>query len=474
MRRQPGQPVVVLLCLLWALAAALPAGAQDVPRDPEAELVFEQGLEAFEAGDYGMAYRRFRHLYERLPLNRKTTAAVLMAGKAAYREGDLDRAERVLTALVDGFPTTTYADEARETLGFVRQAREAEISRPEVLTLGIALPLRSSDVSLTQSMFNGLRIAVEAHNEARPDRPARMVFRDTRGTAAGAAEAVRSLAVEGVDVIVGPIYSEEAEAAGAAAERAGVLLVAPLATDESVSEARDWVFQANPTYTMRGRLMARFALDNLRLRRFGIAAELGEYGERLAEGFQDEVIGRGGDVAFFRLLDDASAWAALPEAVGSPLGTVDALYLPVTGRRARQSVREVLVALQGTSARPRVLGNGEWADLNTQARADLFGATYTSDFHVGAPTDATRAFESRYAALAGRAPSGQARRLAYTGYDVTRFVLAALADAEAGPDALRAAPRYEGLGLRIDFEGGNVNEAIFFMRYRAGNSELLK
>lgn len=467
----PRLSLVLLLC-----AFAAPAFAQEttIPRNDEAELVFEQAIEAFEAGDYGMAYRRFRLVYERYELNRRTTAALLMAGKAAYREGDYDQAVRVLTALVESFPTTTYADEARETIGFARQAIDEGVQEPHVFSLGVVLPLRGADVALTQALFNGLYLAVEAHNEARPDRPARMIFRDSQGTATGGAEAVTALAREGVDAIIGPLYSDEAGAAGRAAEAANVVLLAPLATDEAVSEGRAFVFQANPTFTMRGRLMARFAIDNLRLSRFGIAAQLGEYGERLAEGFQEEALARGADVRFFSLLEPPATWSELLGNVA--LRDIEALYLPVTGGRAAQSIREVLADLQETGARPRVLGNAEWQGLNAQTQADLFSTTFTNDFYVGAASEAVAAFDRRYAERSGSAPDGQLRRLAYTGYDVTRFLLSALADAPAGgfPDALRAAPPYEGLGLRLDFEEGNVNEAIYFMRYRAGSVELLR
>jgi hypothetical protein len=42
------------------------------------------------------------------------------------------------------------------------------------------------------------------------------------------------------------------------------------------------------------------------------------------------------------------------------------------------------------------------------------------------------------------------------------------------PEALRTPPRYNGLGIRIDFEPGtNVNRALFFHRYRDGAIELL-
>jgi hypothetical protein len=43
-----------------------------------------------------------------------------------------------------------------------------------------------------------------------------------------------------------------------------------------------------------------------------------------------------------------------------------------------------------------------------------------------------------------------------------------------GPEALRGAGRFEGLGTRIHFQGGNVNQAMFFHRYRNNRIERLR
>ena len=449
--------------------------------------MFEQGVEAFEEGNYGMAYRRFRLLTNTLPLNRKTTAAVLMAGKALYRQGEYERAISVLSRFVRTYPSSSYVLEAEEALRFAEEQLDLEAERTSVAALGITLPLGPDDVALTQALFNGIRLAVEAFNETSEGVAIRMVFEDSGDEAAEARGAVAGLAGE-AGVVIGPLYSGEAAAAAEAAEAAGVVMVAPLATDDAVSQGKRYVFQANPTLATRGRQMADFALRNLRLRSFGVVAERrgAAISEQMAEAFQEEVMRQGADVAFFRLLPSERAWSRLGDALApdetsglDPLDGVEALYLPVAGGDAAANVQAALRELERTGADVRVLGNAEWDDLPSKLLASTFMTTYTNDFYVDPQSPDVQAFARRYEELTGTslgALEDTPRRLAFTGYDLARFLLPLVAGTQEGQleEALRAAPPYQGLALRIDFGGGNVNQALYFLRYRAGRLELLR
>ena len=322
--------IAIALWLAVHPAAAQPAGQDPMPRNARAEVAFEQALRLFEEEDYEAAYQRFREIYEQYALHRKTTAAVLMAGKALYRNGEYQNAVTLLTVFLQDYPTSGYRVVAGRTLGFAQQKLREEESRLEAIRLGIALPMSRNDTPLTQALFNGIRLAVEEHNRT-AQRPVQMVFRNTTNTPLGARQAVMALVDERVDVIIGPLYSGEAQAAAGTAEREGVVLVAPLATDEDVARGRRYVFQANPTITLRGAVMARLAFNHLRLRRIGVAAESGNsISERMAEGFQEEARRLGAGVEFFQLLSTSRDWGELPEVVGEDaLAKVDAVYLPV-------------------------------------------------------------------------------------------------------------------------------------------------
>lgn len=469
-----------LMCILVLLCGmTVPAVAQGVteppPRIDAAELDFMQGVEAFEQEDYGMAYRRFRLVYETYPLNRKTTAAILMAGKALYREGAYQRAVDLMEALRTQYPTSSYTGEAQRMQGFAEQALRLAEQQSRTIQIGIALPMSDRQAAFTQMLFNGIRLAVEEHNEVGKGGLARMVFRDTQNEAAGASEAVSSLAKEDADVIIGPLLSRESVAAARQAERERIVLMPPMATNEEVGEGRTYVFQANPAITMRGRVMARFAIRDLRLTSFGVVAERGSnsISERMAEGFQDEALLLGANVEFFELLPGRRGWSSWADSMDAEvLSSVEAVYMPVEGRNAPDLIANALESLGRTGASPRVLGNTRWHDLSGGRRASRYNAVYTNEFYVDNTDPEVIDFQRRYRALAGESPS----RLAYAGYDVGRYLLMHLSTSPDEPlqAVLREAPRYEGLGLRLDFQNSTINEALFFFHYDSGDMRLLR
>lgn len=520
----------------------------EIPRNSDAELMFEQGLAAFERGEYEQAAERFR-LVNDYELNRKTTAALVMEAKALLRLGRFREAVDVLTTLLDRYPQTSYREEAERALDVAREQARQQGQRVDTLHIGIALPMTDAYVGLTQAMFNGIRLAVDEHNglrrryippsdlqsaadsfqvsstaevygdslaeeegpttvttatdtvrvdslqvvteqRGRPSWIARMHFRQVNGGAEAARAAVDSLIRDvGVDVVLGPLVSETARAAGDVAERSRVPLVAPVATDESVSEGKQYVFQANPTIELRGRIMARFASESLLSDNVSIIYEQGSSeSERMATGFRDEAERQGLEVPFTLRLNNPREWSRLPEAIGadttitdSIVAATDAFYLPVSGKNASGKIQDALTGLDRLNTGARVLGNSEWHNLTVKKEASAFTATYANDFYVQTDRPEVQEFMRRYRMLTGHIPTPEhlptrGQRLVYSGYDVTRFLLDVLSPSSSGPqpEDLRTQSAYDGLGTRIHFEDGNVNQAMFFHRYRNNRLELLR
>lgn len=470
--------LMVLATLMAATSARAQEGAPEVPVDLDAQLVFEQALQAFNDADYGMAYRRFRLVYTSYPLHRRTTAAILMAGKSLYRQGAYDAARSLLEDFLVNYPTSRYVDEARLLISLSEERASQDEDVTEVFDVGILLPMSQEDLPLTQALFNGVRLAVDEHNQRYGDVwPVRMIFRDSEGTAAGARAAAARLIDEGAKALLGPMYSEEAEAAGDVAEREGIVLLAPLATEEFVSQGRRHVFQANPTWNVRGMMTGRFAVERFGHSRFGVFAEFGDsFSERMAEGFQDEVLRLGAAVQHYRLLEQAANWYGLADQLErASWDSLEAVYLPVSGQDADQLASASLSSLSGAGVFPQVFGSSEWGSVTALSLATSYNTVYTTNFHlIGG--EAQERFDERYRQLAGVRPEGQQGRLAYTGYDVTRFLLMRVMQSGDGPlsRAVATAPWYEGIGTRLFFEGENVNRALYYMRYRPGKIDLLR
>ena len=466
----PWLRLVLALVVLVAVADRPDAQPAEADRVPASEAAFQSGLDAYDGGDFAAAERLFTRAATEYGYTERTTAATLMAAKAAYAAGDLDRAASAATRLVSVYPASRYAADARALLPRIEAARGGQ-----VFDLGVVLPVGGRDGYLGQALFNGVRIAVDEHNRQAAGGAGprvRMVFRDSEGTAPGAAAAVRDAVGEGADAVVGPLFSAEAEPAGEAAEEAGVVLLAPLATDQAVSQGRRFVFQANPTFPARGRAMARYAVDRLGLGRLGTASESGSLSADMAGAFATEARRLGARVAFEEGLANAGAWEDLDREIGEArLRAVQAVYLPVTGQNAPRYAAEALRALDALGNAPRPLGNTEWEGIASasRSRASRLGAVFTQDFFV-AP-GATDDFARRYQALSGIGVD----RLALIGYDLTRFLLSQAGTGEGAlADRLRRAPQFNGIANRFAFDGGQVNEALFILGYRDGRAVLLE
>jgi ABC-type branched-chain amino acid transport systems, periplasmic component len=336
----------------------------------------------------------------------------------------------------------------------------------------------------------------------RPDWVAKMYFRRLGDRPASAGATVDSLVRrDRVDVILGPIGSAAARPAARRAEEAEVLLVAPVATDENVSRGRDHVFQANPTILTRGRVMARFAKNGILLDRAGIIyEESNTYSARMARGFQRAARRHDLDVPLAIPLQDSRDWSRLPTLIkddstlietdsvrarrdsattDSLVAVPEAYYLPVAGRGTTGKIQGALTGMREAFPGKRALGNAEWHNLPFADAASSVTATYTNGFFVPTGRPVVQRFVRRYRMLTATTPdrlSTNGRRLAYTGYDVARFLLSALSPSPArlDPETLRTAPTYEGLGVRIGFEGKNRNQALFIHRYRNNQIERLR
>jgi len=537
----------VILVIAVACITGTAHAQEEIPRLPRAELAFEDARAAFESGDFADAAESFQSITE-FPLNRKTTAAFLMAAKSRYRQGDYRATLDLIETLLSRYPETSYREEAIDVQTKAEEGLRTFGRRADTLRVGIVLPMRDRDADLTQAFFTGMRLAVDEHNGIRrryvlppqlrtsgsddvdvfdtadlygdslatadgattiatsrdtiqvdsirivteqvgqPPYIAKMYFRSVAENPESAGAAVDSLVrLDRADVIVGPLYSQFAREAGRVAEQNRVVMIAPLATDESVSEGRQFVFQANPTIPMRGRLMARFAAESLLMKSVGIIHESAdETARQIASGFREEARQIGLSVPYTLNLESRRDWSRLPGAFAADSTVTDsmraaaeAVYLPITGRDAQGKIQDAMVGLQRFGTDIRILGNSQWHDLSVKQEASKVRATYGNDFYIDTSRNGVQSFIRSYRMLTGETPddlSVTAQRMAYTGHDVTRFLLQFV---EAGrtrpsPDALRSPPRYNGLGIRIDFQpGSNVNRALYFHRYRDGQIELI-
>ena len=460
--------LVVALVAAGGMHAVLAQYA--VPEDEAAAVLFEEGLAAFEDANYRRALDYFERVYERRPVHTRTTAALVMAGKALYRSGEYGRCLELLSDFERRYPASRYRSEAGRLRGYAEVQLEHAEARRAAVKLGVALPMNPEDRAVTQAMFNGIRLAVRERNGAGDDL-IRLVFRDTEHSGQGARRAVSALADQGVDAIIGPLYSEEATGAAAEAERNAVVMVAPLATGAAITAGRRYVFQANPTIARRGAYLARWAVEERGFARVGIVADRNdELSSEMAEGFYRESLRMGADVVYYARIYSPLDWSRLTASVGPEvLGAADAVFLAVHAdrdREARRLAAEAVRELATLERPPHVLGSEAFGGVSSELVLGSVEITYVGTYDASDRGTDVRRFERRFRDMSQGDEPG---RVALVGYDVAGFLLDLLLD-DSIPSLIRRLEQtgpYEGLGTRLDFTGGQRNEAMFLFHANA-------
>jgi len=473
-RRRTYRVLLVFLLLFGLLAPAAKAQTgRVIERIAAADSLLAEGFNAFDAANWNLAFNHFRAVETDHGRNASSSTARMMAAKAAFRMGNYEDVRSLLDSFAIDFPGSSFGNAARALEDLALEARNQADS--DMLRLGVMLSLSESDRVPSQQLFNGIRMAVDEHNRDPRNRPVQMVFRDMSGGAAGAASAVTRLADDDVDLIVGTLYSAEAVAAAERADEEGVVFMAPMATDERVSDGRRYAFQANPSMRARGRAMARFAVGGLRLDSLAVITVADErgLGERLADGFIQGASERGASINLIRILSSEADWYELPDTLSADtLNYVEAVYVPLASRNTAEAAGRILATFDRFGKNVRLLGNAAWHDLPQKAHASRYTMTYANDFHPDLASEAYLQFGWGYYDLSGE----DVGRLGVTGFDVTRFALEALGreDSRTLVDRIRNMAPYQGFGLRIEFNGGNVNEGLFYHRYRDGQLSLIR
>ena len=260
----------------------------------------------------------------------------LALARRALDGGQLDlAAERIDTAedLVQSELERSELRFLQERLVRMLEVAEAEASLPPLRdlvgrpvpstadargTLGVVLPLSGDFAEFGQESLRGILLAADlfASSEAvesgagdpdaapvggyapesvrRPD--VRLIVRDSEGDPLKAAAHVRAMAADpSLLAVLGPIFSQESLAAAAAAEEAGVPLIA-LSTRQDLPAERAYAFRTRTTPTDEIGALVGHAVETLGAQRFAVLYPETRYGRGMRKIYWEEVAARGGKI----------------------------------------------------------------------------------------------------------------------------------------------------------------------------------
>lgn len=327
--------------------------------------------------------------------------------------------------------------------------------------VGVLLPLTSDELAeWGTEAYDGFVLARDEFALGEPP-----LVQDTGGTVRGTIDAFEALVREGATVVIGPIGTDAAKAAGVVAKRHGVPFVSPSATGGGVVDDNPYAFRTCYDDAAAAAALASFARTHLELRRVAVVVDLDtSYSVGLATAFEEEFVRQRGEV-----VAEIGYWSDDPDsdtvldrvaALKDVDGALIAGYGADVARMVRASSHPGLADLV-------VLGGDGWdhAGLREVLPGAVARAYHTSHFHVDDPRDGVASFVERYVAAYQVPPSDFAALM----YDATRAVLTVFDPALDGPamanrlQSLRDVEGTTGI-VTIDPEGDPIDKGIVLER----------
>jgi len=362
-----------------------------------------------------------------LRLAGKLTAALCMALLAAYGCG---RSETTSVA-----PSPSPGEEPAAA----SKAPKGAIA----VKVGLVLPMTGRIATYGEMVHNAVLLAAEdarAEGKVWPE----IILVDNGAEQLKTVSAVKKFAdTDKVDVIIGPVTSNNAIAAGDIAEAALVPLVTPTATNAQVTVNRKYVFRVCFSDELQGPAAANFVYDTLGLRKAAILVDSGEsYSMGLGNAFSEVFTKRGGEivsrVSFSSQADDFGG-----QITQLKLKKPDVVFMPAYYESAAKCVAQARAA----GLRTVFVGTDGWdsPQLYALSAGAVAGNYFTTHFSPQEDRTIVKRFVQNFRAAYGKDPDA----LAALGYDAALVVFDAATRAQSpGRQALTNA-----LAATKDFEG---------------------
>jgi branched-chain amino acid transport system substrate-binding protein len=328
------------------------------------------------------------------------------------------------------------------------------------------------------SADEGIRLAVNEINSGGGvlGRKVKLITTDDRSQSDEAKTAVeRLINQDKVVAILGEIASSRSIAGAPVAQDAQIPMLSPGSTNPKVTEAGDYVFRACFIDPFQGEALARFAMDELKLKRFAILYPANsDYGVGLRKFITDTLKARGGqiveDVSYSEKSDVDFRGQLTRIKAANPDAIFVTGYYTEAGLIAQQA-RDLGITV------PLIGGDGWDSDQTVQIGKQAIEGCYFSN-HYSADEDRpeVKKFVESYKATF-KNPDGSPKvpdAMAVLGYDSMRLLADAIKRAgnTDGPkirDALAATKDFPGASgvITID-EKRNAKKAIVILKIDGG------
>ncbi len=400
---------------------------------------------------------------------------LLLLVKSYILEGKIDSAKISLSELSKVFP---YSYESKNAEGILNEISNRSQISPSSQVIAVLLPLNKTAKNLSASdashqILEGVKYAVAEFNNDHIDKIGLLI--KATGSNKTQIDSIKNEvdSLSSLKVIIGPIYSEEVKETLEAFKSSNIPIISPTATDDGLTELYPQFFQANPTFSIRGKIMAQYIYYVENKRHMAILNSDESYANVLANSFQKEFEKLGGKILVRQTFTPGTMdFSRQISNIARDSSKLQGIYLPLTDN---SDVPSILSQFLSANLEMNIYGNQDWLvakgfeSFSALSNRLIFSSDYFMDY-----SDST--FQKFSHGFVNQTGLDVSRNVLY-GYDITKYVLNILAEQNIGRSSLKAKIEsgtiFRGFHNNICFDSKRINEFLNIIRYKDGKFELI-
>lgn len=306
-------------------------------------------------------------------------------------------------------------------------------------TVGLLVPMSGSNASLGRALSQAAEMALF---DAGDDKTA-LVVRDTEG-AGGAGGAAQAAIDQGANILLGPIFANQAKLVAPVAAAAHVPVVA-FTTDKSVAAPGVYVMGVLPSLQI-DREVGYAASQGYK--KFALLVPESPYGHAVADALGDAMARYNVSLAGIEYYGaNATEFSGVVQKL-STSGAFDALVIPEGGFRLRAIV-QLFSFYNIDTTKVKLLGSALWSDPSLAREPALAGAWFAE-----VPSEVWTSFDQHYKSVYGSSPP----RRASLAYDAMTLASALAKNGDFSEAGLTQPGGYLGVDGAFRFRPGGMVE----------------
>ena len=404
--------------------------------------------------------------------NKVKSFILLQKGKYLIRNGDSFSAKIMFEDLIKKYPESAEYAEAKKLVDYSFSAQ------PTTTVIGVMLPLETNSEGENSNqpateILEGIKFAVDEFNKLRSDKIG-LIIRDTKKDINEILKIKEELtSLNSLIAIIGPIFSNEVRTTLEEFEDYDIPIISPTATDDDLTSLNHLFFQANPSFSVRGKLMAQYVFYVENKRTVSVMNSIEGYSPILAGSFSEEFENLGGKILKkVSFKNDFTDFSDPISKIFSDSLIIEGIYIPLSDNSVTPYILSELVKY---GIKIPLYGNQDWFTAKGfETAAEISNnLIFESDYFVDFSSEAYNTFNEQFSSLTGK----DVNRNVLYGYDATKFVLTAYRNSESSRkylvDKMISGMINTGLHNNISFDERRVNKFLNIIRYRDGVFELV-